>query len=65
MGNIFLSWARVDDEPFVKQLYQDLVELRKGLILYMPKNISNNPTQYIWHTHPAIIFHNESGCPFK
>ncbi|MCK5015146.1 MAG: TIR domain-containing protein, partial [Candidatus Omnitrophica bacterium] len=26
MGKIFLSYARADDEPFVKQLYQDLTE---------------------------------------
>jgi len=24
MGKIFISYARADDEPFVKQLYQDL-----------------------------------------
>jgi hypothetical protein len=29
MGKIFLSYARADDEPFVKQLYQDLKE--KGI----------------------------------
>ena len=26
MGKIFISYARADDEPFVKQLYQDLTE---------------------------------------
>ena len=26
MGKIFLSYAHADDEPFVKQLYQDLTE---------------------------------------
>jgi hypothetical protein len=26
MGKIFISYARTDDEPFVKQLYQDLTE---------------------------------------
>lgn len=39
MGKIFLSYTRVNDEPFVKQLYQNLIELRKGLILYAPQNI--------------------------
>jgi DnaJ-domain-containing protein 1 len=29
MGKIFLSYARADDEPFVKQLYQDLT--KKGI----------------------------------
>lgn len=26
MGKIFISYARADDEPFVKQLYLDLAE---------------------------------------
>jgi TIR domain-containing protein len=26
MGGVFISYARADDEPFVKQLYQDLKE---------------------------------------
>jgi len=44
MGKIFISYARADDEPFVKQLYQ---ESDRARIRYLVGQVSNGkPRSY-------------------